>query len=83
MKLVFSIFTLTLFLSTLLERPAYAYLDPGTGSLILQSLIGAIAGVLFFGRHYLMKLMSILKFRNNKSQEKNQLPRTKVDGNLK
>ena len=25
--------------------PAYAYLDPGTGSLIIQSIIGAIAAI--------------------------------------
>ncbi len=25
--------------------PAYAYLDPGTGSLIIQSIIGAVAAV--------------------------------------
>lgn len=28
----------------------FAYLDPGTGSLIIQSLIGAVAGVALFGR---------------------------------
>jgi hypothetical protein len=29
----------------------FAYLDPGTGSLIIQSLIGVIAGVTVFGRN--------------------------------
>ena len=28
--------------------PAYAYLDPGTGSIILQGIIGAIVGALAF-----------------------------------
>lgn len=27
-----------------LTRPAYAYLDPGTGSIILQLLLGGLAG---------------------------------------
>jgi len=27
----------------LLTTPAYAYLDPGTGSMILQAIVGAIA----------------------------------------
>lgn len=31
----------------------FAYLDPGTGSLIIQSIVGAIAGVLVFGRRYI------------------------------
>lgn len=28
----------------------FAYLDPGTGSLLIQSLIGVTAGVAVFGR---------------------------------
>ncbi len=30
----------------------FAYLDAGTGSLIIQSLIGVIAGILVFGRKF-------------------------------
>lgn len=30
-------------LSSVFTSPAYAYLDPGTGSMILQGIIGAIA----------------------------------------
>jgi len=41
-KVVFS-FTAISFLMFFTE-PAYAYLDPGTGSMILQAVIGAIAG---------------------------------------
>lgn len=37
-------------------RNAYAYLDPGTGSMILQGLIGGIAGGLFAARLYWGKL---------------------------
>lgn len=37
---------------------AYAYLDPGTGSMILQGLIGGIAGGLFAVRLYWSKLKS-------------------------
>ncbi|HSM39709.1 MAG TPA: hypothetical protein VK862_03090 [Afifellaceae bacterium] len=32
---------------------AFAYLDPGTGSIILQGIIGAVAGGLFFARTYI------------------------------
>jgi uncharacterized membrane protein YfcA len=41
-KVVFS-FTAISFLMFFTE-PAYAYLDPGTGSMILQAVIGAIVG---------------------------------------
>jgi hypothetical protein len=30
-----------------LTQPAHAYLDPGTGSMVLQGIIGGIAGGLF------------------------------------
>jgi hypothetical protein len=44
-----------------------AYLDPGTGSLIIQSLIGAAAGVAVFGRRTLISLKQ--KFKGSKSDE--------------
>jgi hypothetical protein len=37
---------------------AYAYLDPGTGSMILQGLIGGIAGGMFAIRIYWGKIKS-------------------------
>ena len=39
-----------------LATPAYAYLDGGTASIILQSLIAGVATVLMFGRHQLARL---------------------------
>ena len=38
---------------------AFAYLDPGTGSIIIQGIIGAIAGGLVVGRMYWHKLKSL------------------------
>ena len=32
--------------------PAYAYLDPGTGSMLVQMLLGGVAGVLVIGKLY-------------------------------
>jgi hypothetical protein len=40
--------------------PAYAYLDPGTGSMILQVLLGGIAGVAVAGRFYWRKVLGFL-----------------------
>lgn len=40
--------------------PAYAYLDPGTGSLILQSAIGAIVAGLAIGRIYWEKIKAFI-----------------------
>ena len=41
------------FLSALkIDAPAYAYLDPGTGSMLVQMLLGGLAGVLVVGKLY-------------------------------
>ena len=40
---------------------AYAYMDPLSGSVILQSIIGAIAASLFFLKTYWYKLKRFLK----------------------
>ena len=39
-----------------LSGSAFAYLDPGTGSIILQGIIGAVAGGLFFARTYIDRI---------------------------
>jgi len=52
-------FNLTLFLAAvlaLLSTPAHAYLDAGTGSLIIQAVIGTIAGGLVAIRIYWQKI---------------------------
>lgn len=38
---------------------AFAYLDPGTGSIIIQGIIGAIAGGLVVGRMYWYKFKGL------------------------
>ena len=42
---------------------AYAYMDPGTGSLLLQGLLGGIAGAAVFIRIYWHKLISWFGWR--------------------
>lgn len=44
-----------------LAPSALAYLDPGTGSMIIQILIGFLAGVALFFKNFWLKL-----FRRNK-----------------
>ncbi len=53
-----------LLFSMLLSTPAYAYLDPGTGSILLQGLLGGIAGAAVFLKLYWHKFMSF--FGRNK-----------------
>jgi|LWDU01.1.fsa_nt_gi hypothetical protein len=49
------IFTLIL-LYILLLKNAYAYLDPSTGSMIIQSAIAMFAGALYTGKVYWTKI---------------------------
>lgn len=47
--------------------PAYAYLDPGTGSMLIQGLIGAIAAAALTIRLYWHKFKAL--FRSKKGSE--------------
>ena len=44
---------------------AWAYLDPGTGSVILQVLLGGVAGLLLAGKLYWHRLLVVLGFRRD------------------
>lgn len=57
--------------SAALVSPAYAYLDPGTGSMLLQGLLGGIAAFFAVGGMYWQKLKSKFEqFRTKKRSDK-------------
>jgi hypothetical protein len=41
------------------SQPAHAYLDPGTGSMLLQLLLGGLAGAAVIGRTYWSRLKNL------------------------
>ena len=45
----------------------FAYLDAGTGSMIIQSVIGVVAGVSLFGRKAITSMRSRVKAKNSVS----------------
>jgi hypothetical protein len=47
----------------LFTKPAWAYLDPGTGSMILQLLLGGIAGGMVVGKLYWHRFRQFLTSR--------------------
>lgn len=49
---------LSLFATSL---PAHAYLDPGTGSLIVQSLVGGLLAASTFVAVYMSKIMKVFR----------------------
>lgn len=59
----------TLMLSS---SPAYAYLDPGTGSAILQGIIGAIAAIAIVLKLYWHRFLRILGVRKGTQTSKQE-----------
>jgi hypothetical protein len=50
-------------------QDAYAYLDPGTGSLVLQAVLAVFTGGLFVVKTYWQKIKSKLFSRNKAINE--------------
>ncbi|WEX08830.1 hypothetical protein [Chelativorans sp. AA-79] len=48
---------------------AHAYLDAGTGSMILQVLLGGIAGLAIAGKLYWHKFLTVIGVRRNAPHE--------------
>jgi hypothetical protein len=46
----------------------FSYLDPGTGSMLVQSIIGGIAGIAYLGRKQFSRLVTAL--RKKRSSDK-------------
>jgi hypothetical protein len=49
--------------------PAAAYIDPGTGSMLLQMIGAGIAGAIFYFRELRMKLLSLFTRRGATAAE--------------
>ena len=47
--------------SALYVQPVSAYLDPGSGSLLIQFLLASIVGVLFVTRQFWGRIISFIK----------------------
>ena len=58
--------------------PAYAYLDPGTGSMILQVLLGGFAGLALVGKLYWHRLLVMIGVRSE-TQDPTEPPKPRAD----
>ncbi len=65
---------LALVLAFDLNQPAYAYLDPGTGSIILQLLLGGVAGLAVVGKLYWQRVREFFGLSEKKTPEKSVQP---------
>jgi hypothetical protein len=48
--------------------PAFAYLDPGDGSMLLQAILAAVAGSVFALKHYWRRLASLFRRKPRREQ---------------
>lgn len=60
---------LSIFALSFFPLPVLAYLDPGTGSLIIQSLLAAIAAAFVALNHYWDKVKSMFKRKQHDENE--------------
>ncbi len=63
-----SMFAATSVAAVLYAGPAWAYLDPGTGSMLLQGLIGAVAALAFTLKLYWHKFTGLFKSKRPSDQ---------------
>ena len=67
--LSFKSFVAVFTLGMVFSSNAYAYLDPGTGSLILQAIIGTVAAVAATAGVYWHKFKSFFSKNDNSSSD--------------
>lgn len=61
-------------LALMLPKPAWAYLDPGTGAILLQGLIASVASGLALIGIYRRKLKSILEIEKRSAPTSDSEP---------
>jgi len=50
------------------ERPAHAYMDPGSGSMFLQLVLGGAAGIGLIGKLYWRRFLGFFGLRQRDEQ---------------
>jgi len=60
------------FFFSMFTSNAYAYLDPGTGSMILQGILAAVAGSMFFLRTYWYKFKTLFSKNTDKKKSSDE-----------
>ncbi len=51
----------------LCAAPAHAYMDPGTGSMLLQIILGGLAGLAVAGKLFWHRILSVLGLRKSET----------------
>ncbi|HET7619548.1 MAG TPA: hypothetical protein VFK20_13660 [Vicinamibacterales bacterium] len=54
------------------ERDALAYMDPGSGSMLLQLVLGGVAGLVLIGKLYWQKFLTLIGIRRHDADSEPQ-----------
>jgi len=68
MKKNFSICMIVFLFWLLLTDPVYAYLDPGSGSMLLQLLLGGLAGLAIVLKLYWHRFLALFGIEKKKEE---------------
>lgn len=60
------------------SAPAYAYLDPGTGSIILQAIIATVVAGFASVRLWRDKFLELIRFRKNSNKTEETINEDKI-----
>jgi len=66
---------LTFYFTLIFFSPAHAYLDPGTFSIVLQSVLAAVAGIAATYKLWIYKLKDLLNKIKSKYKTKKNNPK--------
>ena len=62
----------TVLIVLLIPHTVHAYIDPGTGALVLQFLIAGVLGVVFFFRQGIARFMSFFKSKPSRHDDRDE-----------
>lgn len=65
-----AVLVITAFLLLVCARPAHAYLDPGSGGMMVQLLLGGVGGAVVLVRLYWQQLLTRIGLRRPDPNEK-------------
>ena len=64
----------SLIIAVCYSAPSHAYLDPGSGSLMLQVLLGGIAGLVVAGKLFWTRILTFLGFKKGDQPDPQDKP---------
>ena len=69
---IFTLTCLALLLTFILASPAQAYLDPGSGSFLLQIILAGIMGFIFMAKIYWKKILAFFGKETPQDPDENE-----------